>query len=247
MQTHARGALTPEAVLDLGRPTFHATLLRGLHEVVGADHLTHLRHDRSGRIADARCASLLDQPMIEWTTRAYVDHLYRRDLHYGRVCAARQGTASQVHVAAISPQSIADAEYRRQLFEKPGFAGKVSLLGLWDDGTCYLNLYFSRPVSGAAMALLHHGAPLLVALARRHGEITAQELAPPSGIAPLSARERQVAELLWQGRTTKETARALQLSPTTVLTYKARLFEKVQVANLKEFLLKAPGRPAHQA
>ncbi len=245
MQTHMRGAPSPEAVLDLGRPSFHATLLQGLHEVVGADHLTHVRYDRGGRIGDARCASLLDQPMIEWTTRAYVDHLYRRDPCYGRVCAARRGAVPQVHVAAVSPHHIADAEYRQQLFEKPGFAGKVVLLGLWGDGTCYLNLYFSHPVSGAAVQLLRRCAPLLVALARRHGEIAAQEPMATAGIGPLSARERQVAELLWQGRTAKEAARALQLSPATVLTYKARLFEKARVANLKEFLLKAPSGVAH--
>lgn len=246
METHTGGALTPEAVLDLGRPSFHATLLRGLHEGVGADHLTHLRYDRSGRIGYARCASLLDQPMIEWTTRAYVDHLYRRDPHYSRVCEARRGPwgpASPVHVAAVSPQSIHDAEYRQQLFEKPGFAGKVSLLGLLEGSTCYLNLYFSRAVTGATVERLHRCAPLLIALAQRHGEVAERETAMAGEIAPLSAREGQVAELLWQGRTAKEIARALQLSPTTVLTYKARLFEKAKVANLKEFLLKAPSRP----
>lgn len=248
--TPARSALTPEAVRDLGRPTFHATLLRGLHDVVGADHLTHLRYDRSGRIGYARCASLLDQSMIEWTTDAYVNRLYLRDPNYERVCHGAQGHArdhaSQVQLTALSPQSIRDTEYRQQLFEKPGFASKISLLGFWGEHACYVNLYFSHAVSGDTAALLHCCAPLLMALAQRHDEIVAAQptplSAPLSGIGSLSARERQVAELLWQGHTAKETARALQLSPTTVLTYKARLFEKAKVANLKEFLLKAPSR-----
>lgn len=244
--TPTRHGLTPEAVLALGQPTFHATLLRGLHDVVGADHLTHLRYDRTGRIGYARCASLLDQSMIEWTTDAYVSRLYQRDPNYERVCEATRTHDSNIQLVAVSPQSIRDTEYRQQLFEKPGFASKISLLGTWRDNTCYVNLYFSRTVDSHTSALLHYCAPLLIALAQRHDEIVTKEpvalSAPLSGIGHLSTRERQVAELLWQGHTAKETARALQLSPTTVLTYKSRLFEKAKVANLKEFLLKAPLR-----
>ncbi|CAB5691377.1 Transcriptional regulatory protein uhpA [Delftia tsuruhatensis] len=248
--TPARNALTPEAVRELGRPTFHATLLRGLHDAVGADHLTHLRYDRGGRIGYARCASLRDQSMIEWTTDVYVDRLYLRDPNYERVCHGTRDhardRASQVHLTALSSQSIRDTEYRQELFEKPGFASKISLLGFWEGHACYVNLYFSHAVSGDTTTLLHCCAPLLIALAQRHGEIVGAQptplTEPLSGMGSLSTRERQVAELLWQGRTAKETARALQISPTTVLTYKARLFEKAQVANLKEFLLKAPSR-----
>ena len=59
--------------------------------------------------------------------------------------------------------------------------------------------------------------------------------------ADLSSREIQVANLLRQGHTAKEVGRALGLSPTTVVTYKNRIFKKSKVASLKEFLVKAPG------
>jgi DNA-binding NarL/FixJ family response regulator len=58
--------------------------------------------------------------------------------------------------------------------------------------------------------------------------------------ADLSFREIQVANLLRQGHTAKEVGRALGLSPTTVVTYKNRIFKKSKVASLKEFLIKAP-------
>ncbi|RIX85306.1 LuxR C-terminal-related transcriptional regulator [Acidovorax cavernicola] len=241
-----RDTWTPQAVLNLGRPMFHAMLLRGLHDVAGVDHLSHLRYDRTGRIGYARCASLVDQSMIEWTTDAYVNRLYQRDPNYERVCEATREPASDVQLVTVSPESIRDTEYRQQLFEKPGFASKVSVFGTWGENICYVNLYFSRAVSGRTSALLHYCAPLLIALAQRHDELATEQpaslSAPLSDLDHLSARERQVAELLWQGHTAKETARALNLSPTTVLTYKSRLFEKAKVANLKEFLLKAPSR-----
>lgn len=241
-----RDTWTPQAVLHLGRPMFHAMLLRGLHDVVGVDHLSHLRYDRTGRIGYARCASLLDQSMIEWTTDAYVNRLYQRDPNYERVCEATREPASSVQLVTVSPETIRDTEYRQQLFEKPGFASKVSLFGTSGERTCYVNLYFSRAVSARTAALLRYCAPLLIALAHRHDELATEQpaslSAPLSDVDHLSARERQVAELLWQGHTAKETARALKLSPTTVLTYKSRLFEKTKVANLREFLLKAPSR-----
>lgn len=241
-----RDAWTPQAVLNLGRPLFHAMLLCGLHDMVGVDHLSHLRYDSAGRIAYARCASLLDQPMIEGTTHAYVDRLYRHDPNYERVCDAARHPASNVQMVAVLPKHIRDAEYREQLFEKPGFTSKISMLGTWGGNTCYINLYFSCAVSSRAAALLRQCAPLVISLAQRHDELgSAQpvpEAAPFPGFDRLSVRERQVAELLWLGHTAKEAARALKLSPATVLTYKARLFEKAKVGNLKAFLLKAPSQ-----
>ncbi|WP_419343825.1 response regulator transcription factor [Achromobacter sp. PD1] len=86
-------------------------------------------------------------------------------------------------------------------------------------------------------------APLLIALARRHHQLCrVQADAPrvPSWCSGLSLREIQVADLLRQGHTAKEVGRELGLSPTTVVTYKNRIFKKNNVASLKEFLIKAP-------
>ncbi len=48
----------------------------------------------------------------------------------------------------------------------------------------------------------------------------------------LSRRERQVLELVAQGRSSVSIARALNLSPKTVDTYRSRLLHKLQVANV---------------
>ena len=50
----------------------------------------------------------------------------------------------------------------------------------------------------------------------------------------ITEREREVLQLLAAGRSNKEIARRLGLSPNTVKTHVARLFEKLQVARRTE-------------
>lgn len=55
-------------------------------------------------------------------------------------------------------------------------------------------------------------------------------IAPASGLDLLSRRETQVAEQVIRGRTNREIARALSLSPRTVETYLARVFTKLNAS-----------------
>ncbi|WP_149244368.1 response regulator transcription factor [Dyadobacter sp. 32] len=55
---------------------------------------------------------------------------------------------------------------------------------------------------------------------------------------PLSQREREVMELLLQGKWTKEIATELNLKLTTVSTHKSRIFEKLQVTNVIDLFKK---------
>ncbi len=55
----------------------------------------------------------------------------------------------------------------------------------------------------------------------------------------ITDREREVLQLLANGRSNKEIAAQLELSPNTVKTHVARLFEKLQVARRTEAVLRA--------
>lgn len=55
----------------------------------------------------------------------------------------------------------------------------------------------------------------------------------------ITERERQVLQLLADGRSNKEIAARLGLSPNTVKTHVARLFEKLRVARRTEAILHA--------
>jgi DNA-binding CsgD family transcriptional regulator len=226
--------------MDLGGPMFHAALLLALRETVAADHVSHVFYGHEGSVQYSSAASLLNQSLIEWTTNVFVDNeFYRRDPNYGllRDMACRPGHHPDLVVQTASPERIADDEYRRVLFERPGFASKISLIGCRDEGISYLNLYFSHAHSPDVAELMRGRAPLLC---------RAETDAPraPSWCSGLSLREIQVADLLRQGHTAKEVGRELGLSPTTVVTYKNRIFKKNNVASLKEFLIKAPAARA---
>jgi two-component system, NarL family, invasion response regulator UvrY len=55
---------------------------------------------------------------------------------------------------------------------------------------------------------------------------------------PLSPREKEVLDLLLDGKATKEIGDALNLKLTTVSTHKTRIFEKLQVTNIIELFKK---------
>lgn len=55
----------------------------------------------------------------------------------------------------------------------------------------------------------------------------------------ITERELEVLKLLAAGRSNKEIAQALQVSPNTVKTHVARLFEKLEAARRTEAILKA--------
>jgi DNA-binding CsgD family transcriptional regulator len=71
----------------------------------------------------------------------------------------------------------------------------------------------------------------------RTGEFTLNERAQSS--LGITDRERQVLQLLADGRSNKEIAARLELSPNTVKTHVARLFEKLRVARRTEAILLA--------
>ena len=84
--------------------------------------------------------------------------------------------------------------------------------------------------------LQRHGATL-ISLAHRHAQlVTAAPAVPIDPLDALSPREREIARLLREGLTVKQSAARLGLSPATVVTYKQRAYEKLNVGNLKQLL-----------
>lgn len=59
----------------------------------------------------------------------------------------------------------------------------------------------------------------------------------------LTTRERQIVMHIGEGRTSKEIARILEISPRTVEVYRAKLLKKFGVKNMAELLLRAGGLP----
>lgn len=69
------------------------------------------------------------------------------------------------------------------------------------------------------------------------------DLSPDRPVQELTTRERQVVMYLGEGRTSKEIARVLGISPRTVEACRARLLKKHNSANVAELLGKLGGMP----
>jgi len=67
----------------------------------------------------------------------------------------------------------------------------------------------------------------------------ARDVETKSPLETLSARERQVLQLLAEGRAVTEIGTRLSVSPRTVETYRARLMEKLKVKDFRELVLLA--------
>jgi PAS domain S-box-containing protein len=74
-----------------------------------------------------------------------------------------------------------------------------------------------------------------------------QDLSRQWNVSELRPRDREVAILVCEGRTAKEIARLLDLSPRTVETYIARIKHKLAVRNVVELVARIrPPLPSHQ-
>lgn len=62
------------------------------------------------------------------------------------------------------------------------------------------------------------------------------DLSETRNVLNLSSRERQIVMHLGEGRTSKEIARMLEISPRTVESYRARLLQKCNANNVAELL-----------
>lgn len=65
----------------------------------------------------------------------------------------------------------------------------------------------------------------------------ARDVEMKSPLESLSGRERQVLQLLAEGRTAPEIGTRLSVSPRTVETYRARLMEKLKIKDFRELVL----------
>ncbi len=89
----------------------------------------------------------------------------------------------------------------------------------------------------AVRDILDGGAPLTSAIARKIVAAFHEPAPPKNSDAVLSAREREILDLLAQGLSNKEIGAKLSVSPFTVKNHLARVFEKLHVRCRTEAVL----------
>ena len=93
--------------------------------------------------------------------------------------------------------------------------------------------FLEKPVDGALLVEKVQSA--LIRSRRLHAEYLAQ-VTCKARLALLTAKEREVAELVVEGRSSPKIAEALNISVRTVENHRARLMEKLHVASIPELV-----------
>jgi DNA-binding NarL/FixJ family response regulator len=103
------------------------------------------------------------------------------------------------------------------------------------------NGYLSKADAGqvlidAVNALLGHQTFVSDRVHLADGVVTSKQDAGVNRPDPLTPREREVLQLLAEGRSNKEVAVALDISPKTVETHRARIFAKLHLHSMNELV-----------
>jgi DNA-binding NarL/FixJ family response regulator len=86
-----------------------------------------------------------------------------------------------------------------------------------------------QEILDAIRAILHGGAPMTNAIARKLVAAFQEPVPQPDAATALSAREREILDLLAEGLSNKEIGTRLNLSPFTVKNHLSHVFEKLHV------------------
>jgi DNA-binding CsgD family transcriptional regulator len=216
------GDFAPAALAELNRclPVGSWTVYRLRPEAAPRLHLAATLAQRHDCTADA------------W--RCYTDGLYRGDTTFDAARRAlHRSPAALTHLRRDEVQG----DHRRAIYTHNRLSERVSLVQQQADAALLcVNLYRyddQPPVGDGELGELLAAAPLLLACVSRHLALQAR-WAPADPLADLPRREREVCERLLRGMTHDGIAADLQLSATTVRTYRDRAFERLGIRYRQE-------------
>jgi DNA-binding CsgD family transcriptional regulator len=219
-----RAVLLGAVVQQIGRAQFLPALMQFCSAAVGASDCSLLLH-RGPTPQLAGAISVTGSRALESGAHYMRNGLYRIEPSLQLARASQQRLLLHTLRRSELPHSRWMDHYR-----EIGLEERISLLVALDDGGwVFMNAY--RPpgcdvsMENAAHAMAEQ-APVLAAALRRH-------LPPPAAagdpMEELSARERQVVDGILAGVSVKEMARQMELSPTSVATYRQRAFDKLGI------------------
>ncbi len=220
-------------------PAFGALMLDAAQRVAGVDEI-FAYHVRDGERPVA-LSSISERGDHDRRARHYAERFY----HHDPVVHARQRTAAgRGFVACVRAGEIGLRDYRAICFEQPRFADKLCF-GWRGAGRAIVLSFYRRDggvEGGVALAALANVG--LTALARQ--SVTAPdpearlverlEARIARAFPVLTLRERQVAARTVAGWTAERTAAALDIRPSSVLTYRQRAYQRLGFSGAADFL-----------
>lgn len=219
-------------------PAFGTLMLDAAQSVAEVDEI-FAYHIRDGQRPVA-LSSISERGDHDRRARHYAERFY----HHDPVVHARQRTAAgRGFVACVRAGEIGLRDYRAICFEQPRFADKLCFGWRGAGRAIVLSFYRRRDSEGtAALAALANVG--LTALARQNITspdpearlIERLETRITRAFPALTLRERQVAARTVAGWTAERTADALDIRPSSVLTYRQRAYQRLGFSGAADFL-----------
>jgi DNA-binding CsgD family transcriptional regulator len=233
-----------DVIAGIGTDALAARFLAAMQRKLSASHCTVFALEASGRVHAISTASAYGV-VASITAEEY--HRHRFDaLDNNMVWMARKRTPlrAQTWMSHQFAEDVRDQHYRDLCYTQPGIRERTSVLLLSPEGlriavSFYRNLAYA-PFNSEEFATIAHCAPVLHEAVMAHARKTSPALARDSlhqqVLTLLASRERQVMTYVLAGKTTREIAELLDVSPTTVLTYRYRAFAKLGVRSQRDLM-----------
>ena len=227
----------------LGSTEFYPNFFRMMSSITVIDQYMVFEFSPNGEQVECRLAHNKDNPELGISlASAYIGDSYLNDpllqeLRHQLSDPEQQGPCSVV----LQKRSLPPV-YRRRFFNVPAFDSKFAFVIL-DEHTghlFYINFYshdaehFSQQIQQQLDVL----NPIICSLLLNHFQQERRQLGLIKSLlkAGLSNREAQICDLIQKGHTAKTIAQKLAISEATVITYKKRAFQKLNIGKKSELV-----------
>lgn len=229
----------PKQVADcidkIGSSEFYPYFFQLIKKIAQIDQYMVFEFSPSGDYATCRLAYNLEKPDLGlelaslYLEGAYLDDPMLTELKKSALCAAETQHCRLLEKRRLPPV------YRKRFFNVPNFDSKFSLLVV--DGQSqhifYINFYSKKNNAFAKgqFELLEHLSPLVGSLLLKHfrDERKQRGVIKSLLVSGLSQREAQICNMILKGHTAKSMGDELELSESTIITYKKRAFNKLNI------------------
>ena len=225
-------------ISSLGTTEFASTLHAVANEIAGIDEIFGFRASVGAppqRLVSHGCSS------AEVRASRYSEEYYKYDPSFS-LCFSPPGSVAERRIAA---DEIGQLSYRSECYDQPAFSEKLSFSTCHQQDHFILNFYRKRGRPAVPISLLRPLAHLaLPALAKHCSLIGVHGLSATERVerrlsacySRLTAREASVCAKTITGMTAEAISIDLQISISTVLTYRRRAYERYGLTNANQFL-----------
>lgn len=244
-------AVLPEAVLQslaacvdsLGSTEFYPCFFHMMRHITTIDQYMVFEFSPNGEQVECRLAHNAENPQLGVNlATAYVGDSYLSDPLLQELRQQLADPNQQTSSSMVLQKRALPASYRQKFFNVPDFDSKFAFVVLDERSghLFYINFYShdAEHFSVAVQDQLNTLNPVIASLLLKHFKLERRQLGLVKSLlkAGLSKREAQICDLIQKGHTAKTIAKQLAIAETSVITYKKRAFQKLNIGKKSELI-----------